>query len=144
MTASTNWQDQVGELLVADLDDSEKARQILELFPNLPEEGQVQVAEQLSFTLGDEEYPLLARFLTSGTLPEPVLEALLTGTLVRSDEIRAPILLAVATDERHPKAEEARSMLSELIGTELAGDPRLWPALVQGWLQSNPTPRPPL
>ena len=131
------WEDQVGELMASDLEESEKARQLLQLFPTLPEAGQEQIAVHLSFTLSDEDYPLLAQYLTNPLTPEPVLDALLEGVLVRTDATKAPLLLAIATDEGHPKAAEARNLLESLLGRELGGDPRDWPATVQQWLEAR-------
>lgn len=139
MPANTvsNWENQVGELLVSDLEESEKTRQLLQLFPQLPEAGQVQIAQQLSFMLSDEDYPALGRYLMDTSLRPAVLEALLEGALLRPNEVKAPMLLSVAQDERHPKAQEARQMLEGLLGSDLSDNQAEWSAAVQQWLQAN-------
>jgi hypothetical protein len=135
--ASTNWENQVRTLLASNLPESEVARKLLELFPTLPDEGQAQVARQLSATLSDADYPMLAQYLMDPFVSEAVQDVLLTGLLDRSDTIKAPLLLAVAMDQEHPKAEDARLYLELLIGQDLGDDPAAWPGTVQLWLEDS-------
>src|SRR5262249_55240572 len=43
-----DWENRVDEILTAETDDTNKVNQLLEVFPHLPEEGQVEVAQHLS------------------------------------------------------------------------------------------------
>src|SRR5437879_12986519 len=61
----TNWEDKVDEILGADGDEAEKAKKMIEMFPHLPEEGKVEVAQHLSNLVPDEGYEPLGRFLTN-------------------------------------------------------------------------------
>jgi hypothetical protein len=112
----TNWEDQVREILSADDDNEAKAKEMLGLFPSLPPEGQVEVVEQLGVLLPDKDYGPLAQLATNSALPEPVLAALLGGLVTRPNSIRLPVLLSIAQDEQHPESEDARDLLTVLLG----------------------------
>lgn len=112
----TNWEERVQEILDSDEDDDVKAKEMLRLFPHLPQDGQIEVAEQAGSLLPDQDYGALAEYTTNSTLTEPVLDALLAVLVTRSDPVRLPLLLSIAEDDQHPKSEEALETLEALLG----------------------------
>src|SRR5262249_19544326 len=50
---TNNWEDKLEEILVSDTEDTNKLKQLFEMFPQLPEEGQVEVAQHLSNLVED-------------------------------------------------------------------------------------------
>src|SRR5437870_3404738 len=70
----TDWEDKVDQILTSDGEDSAKTKTMIEMFPHLPEDGQVEVAQHLSNLLPDENYEPLGKFLKDSRLPEPVLD----------------------------------------------------------------------
>ncbi len=139
-TLLTNWDEEVESILSSDDDDDVKAKEMLELFPRLPTDGQVEVVDQVSGMLPDKDYGLLAEYTTNSTLPDPVLEALLAGLISRPDAIRLPLLLSIAEDEQHPKNEEAQSALEALLGEESGTNWEQWNATVEQRLRGQPQP----
>ncbi len=112
----TNWEERVQEILDSDDDDDVKAKEMLRLFPRLPQDGQIEVAEQAGTLLPDQDYGALAEYTTNSTLAEPVLDTLLAALVTRSDSVRLPLLLSIAEDDQHPKSEEALETLEALLG----------------------------
>lgn len=135
----TNWEDRVDEILGDEqMSESAKATQMLEMFPRLPEDGQVEVAQHLSNLVTDEEYAPLAAYLKSPGLPEPVLDVLISDVLNRPNETKLPLLLDIARADQHPKAEEALDLLQLFLEEDYGQDWAKWQERMQQWLQDNP------
>src|SRR5437588_225317 len=79
----TNWEDKVEEILTSGQPDADKTARMLDLFPHLPEDGQVEVAQHLSNLLPDENYAAVGQYLTNSATPEGVLDVLMGGLLNR-------------------------------------------------------------
>ncbi len=133
----TNWEERIQEILTSDDDEDEQAKEMLELFPRLPMDGQVEVAEQVGGLLPDRDYGLLAEYTTNTSLAEPVLEALLSGLMNRPDAIRLPLLLGIAENEEHPKSDEARDILETLLGQAYGTNWEQWNSMVDQRLNAQ-------
>jgi hypothetical protein len=133
-----DWEDRVDHILSSNGEADAKARQMLEMFPRLPEAGQVEVAQHLSNLLPDQDYPALSQYLTNATTPEPVLEVLVAGLLNRPNAVRLPLLLEIAREQQNPKAKEAHELLALFLEEDFGQDWAQWQAKLQQWLQDNP------
>jgi hypothetical protein len=109
-----------------------------DVLPLLPEEGQVEVAQHLSNLVADEDYGLIAGFVTNGMLSEDALSVLVADSLNRPNSVKLPLLLDVARDPKNPKAEEAREILELFLEENHGDDWAKWQAGVQQWLKDNP------
>lgn len=133
-----DWEQRVDDLLTAQGDETQKAKQLLQIFPNLPEDGQVEAAQHISNLLPDEEYALLAPILTNASTPEEVLDVLMTDVLNRPNPIKLGTLLEVARTPNHPKAEEARDVLEVYVDENYGEDWTAWQTAIQKWIKENP------
>jgi len=111
----TDWEEKIDELLTTQEDETQKAKRLLAMFPNLPEDGQVEAAQHLSNLMPDEEYASLAHTLTNAAMPEAVLDVLMTDVLNRPNKIKLDTLFEVARTPNHAKAEEARDILEVFL-----------------------------
>ena len=140
--ASAEWEDKVDQILTTEGKDSDKAKQMLEMFPTLPEDGQEEVAGHLSNLVADEDYtPLgLGKLLTNASLPEPVLDVLMGDILNRPNAVKLPVLLEVARTPQHPDAGEAKDLLELFLDPEqdYGNDWTRWQAKMETWLKENP------
>jgi hypothetical protein len=136
--SATNWSDALEQILISPADEADKARHLLELFPRLPEEGQVEVARHLSNLMPDQDYPALGKYLADPKMPEAVLEVLLGDALNRPNAIKLPMLLSVARQPDHPKAGEAKDILELFLEENFGDDWNLWQTKVDQWLKDNP------
>ena len=132
------WEARVDGVLTSDGKEADKAKQMLELLPRLPEDGQVEVAHHISNLLPDQDYASLENLLTNATLPEPVLDVLLADTLNRPNSLKLPTLLDVARDPKNPKAGEAKELLTVFLEQDYGTDWNLWQSKIVVWLKNNP------
>jgi hypothetical protein len=130
-----NWEEKLAMILTSNADDPEKGYELLKIFPNLPEEGQIEVAQQLSNLLPNDDFPSLAQYLTNPATPEPVLDVILAGLVNRSDSVKLPYLLEVAREDQNPKAGEAKDLLEALLDENYGNDWSQWQARVDQWVK---------
>jgi hypothetical protein len=134
----TDWEDKLDSILSADGEDADKAKQMLEMFPRLPEEGQTEVAQHLANLTSDEDFPALGKYLTNSTMPESVLDVLMSDLLNRPNSLKLPLLVDVARDSQNPKAGEAKDLLELYLEEDYGTDWNTWQAKVDQWLKDNP------
>jgi hypothetical protein len=133
-----NWEDQIGDILATDGDPSNKCANLLELFPKLPEDGQVEAAHHLSNLASDDNYAPLAKILTDPTTSSNVDDVLLMDVMNRPGSLKLPVLLEVARTPNHPEAQEALSKLGLLLDADLGTDWYKWQAKIDDYLTNNP------
>ena len=134
----TNWADKLDETLAAEGTVEAKAQQLLEMFPRLPEAGQVEVATHLCNLVSDQDYAPMAQLLADPRLPQEVLDTLLADALNRPNSLKLPVLLEVARTAQHPKAADAKEVLGLFLETDYGEDWPKWQEKMQEWLQANP------
>jgi len=134
----TDWEQRIDKILTTEGNESAKSKELLEMLPNLPEDGQVEAAQHLSNLLSDEEFKMLTPTFTNAAIAEPVLDVLMTDVLNRPNQLKLPALLDVARIPNHPKAEEARDILEVFVDENYGQDWNAWSAAVDKWLKENP------
>ena len=132
------WESKVDEILGSTRPDADKAKQMVEMFPTLPAEGQEEVVRHLTNLLPDQDYGLMRSFLTNASLSENVLDFLLDDVLNRPNSLKLPALLDVARNAQHPKAAEAKNFLTLFIEDDFANDWDKWQTGIEAWLKANP------
>jgi len=134
----TEWEDKLDDILGSEAEESEKAKQMVAMFPRLPEDGQIEVAQHLSNLVADEDYAPLGAFLTNAALPEMVLDVLLSDVLNRPNALKLPMLLEIAQNPQHSKADEAKDLLELFLEEDYGTDWATWKAKMEEWLKENP------
>jgi len=134
----TNWEEKGDHILEGEGEPDAKAKQMLEMFPQLPDDGQVEVARHLSNLVADEDYASLRQLLADPQLPEEVLDTLMADVLNRPNGLKLPALLEVARTTGHPKAENAKEVLGLFLEVDYGDDWFKWEEKVQEWLNENP------
>src|SRR5436190_2903348 len=109
--AITNWEDKLDEILGSETDDTNKVKELFQMFPRLPEDGQVEIAQHLSNLVEDEDYAPLGKLLENAKLSEDVLDILMADVLNRPNAVKLPMFLELAKNPEHAKAEEAKDLL---------------------------------
>ncbi len=139
VTGTTNlvadWEDKLDEILGSEADDTNKVKQLFAVFPRLPEDGQSEVAQHLANLVADENYAPLGQLLRNAKLPESVLDVLMGDALNRPNSVKLPLLVDIARNPQHPKADEAKDLVELYLDEE---DPAKWPQKLQEWLKENP------
>jgi hypothetical protein len=134
----TNWEDRLDDILAGEQPEKAKARSLLALFPQLPSDGQLEVAQHLANLVEDEDYPPLGRFLTNSALPEDVLDVLFSDLLNRPNSTKISTLLDVAREPKNPKAAEAKDLLELFLEEDYGNDWVRWQKKAAEWLKDNP------
>jgi hypothetical protein len=132
------WEDKVDDILGSASSDPDKAKQMLEMFPQLPADGQEEVARHLSNLVSDQDYGAMRAYLTNASLPAAVLDILLGDVLNRPNSLKLPALLDVARTPQHPEAGEAKDFLELFLEEDNANDWDKWQAKMDEWLKVNP------
>ena len=138
MLKEGEWEQKLDDILGSNEDEKQKAERLLQMFPLLPEDGQVEISQHLSNLLEDDRYPALAQTFTNPATPEAVLDVLMADVLNRNNTIKLNTLLDVARAANHPKAEEAREVLEVFVDENFGDDWAKWQAAIQSWLKENP------
>ncbi len=135
---TTNWEDRVDAILDSPSEVNEKAKQMLELLPHLPEAGQVETAQHVANLLADEDYAKFGAYLTNTTTSINVQDIVLADVLNRPNQIKLPLLLETARNPANAKATEAREMLALYLEEDYGDDWQKWATEMEKWLKENP------
>jgi len=134
----TNWDDRIDDVLRDDSEIPAKARKLLEIFPHLPEPGQVEAAQHISNLLDNQDYPLFGRYLADPKTAPAVLDVLMIDILNRPNAAKMPLLLDVARNPDHSKAGEAKELLQLYLEEDYGTNWNTWQTKLDEWLKNNP------
>ena len=132
------WEQSIDDVLMADADAPRKARQLLELYPTMPEAAQAEVAQHLANLLPDTNFTAVAHLLTNALTPQGVVDVLVGDLLNRPNKVKLPLMLDVARAAGHPWRAEAKQMLEMYVERDFGEDWAAWDQAVQAWLKENP------
>jgi hypothetical protein len=135
---STDWEQKLDGILLADEDPNAKADQILALIPNAPPDAQVELTQHLVNMVQDDHYDGAAGLLTNAETPSAVSTVLMNDLLNRENTLKLPMLLAVAENDNHPLKDQAKDMLELLIQEDDGNNWDQWSASINTLLQNNP------
>jgi hypothetical protein len=140
--ANTNlmadWEEKLEEILRDETEVEAKAKQMLELLPGLPEDGQVEAAQHIANLIPDEDYAKFGSYLTNTLTPVAVQEVILNDVLNRPNGIKLPLLLETARNPVNAKAGEARELLELYLEKDYGDDWDKWQNKMEAWLKENP------
>jgi len=134
----TNWEERLEQILAPEGKESEKAKQLLALFPRAPAEGQAEIAQHLCNLTSDQDYGPLGQYLTNSAMPESVLDVLMMDLLNRPNSVKLPYMLAIARQDQNPKAADAKDLLELFLEENDGNDWAKWQARMDQWLKDNP------
>jgi len=137
-TIITNWEDKLDDILGSETDDTNKVKELFQMFPRLPEDGQVEIAQHLSNLVEDEDYAPLGELLKNAKLSEDVLDILMADVLNRPNAVKLPMFLELAKNPEHAKAEEAKDLLELYLDEDYKDNWDKWRDKMNEWLKENP------
>jgi hypothetical protein len=137
---SRPWGERLDEILVGGVgtDANGKSDAILKLMTVAPEDAQVELAQHLINMTQDDHYDGVAALLTNATTQTGVATVLMNDLLNRRNNLKLPMLLAIARDDDHPLKDQARDMLELFLQADYSTNWDQWQSAVDGWLQQNP------
>ncbi|PWU18760.1 MAG: hypothetical protein C5B50_08155 [Verrucomicrobia bacterium] len=134
----TNWEERLEQILAPEGKESDKAKQLLAIFPRVPSEGQAELAQHLCNLTSDQDYGPLGQYLTNSAMSESVLDVLMNDLLNRPNSVKLPYLLGIARQEQNPKAGDAKDLLELFLEENDGNDWAKWQAKMDQWLKDNP------
>jgi hypothetical protein len=125
------WAGAIDTILHDDADVSEKAKRMAQLYNHLPADLQTECAQHLvNFSTDASPEPLLEPLLNENA-NATAQGVLLLGLLQRTDKIRLPMLLKIASNPNHPRTSEALQYLQFLLEADHGLDWDRWQEAIQ-------------
>jgi hypothetical protein len=134
---SLPWGQRLDEILLRGGEPSDKADMITNLMRVAPPEAQVELAQHLINMAQDDHYDGTAGLLTNAATPAAVSTVLMNDLLNRRNNLKLPMLLAIARNDDHPLKDQARDMLELFLQADYSTNWDQWAAAVDAWLQQN-------
>lgn len=132
------WDKRVDAILESKGTDTEIADKLLELYPQVPTNGQADLILEIAPRVANTNYNRLSNLLTNSSSPEEVIETLLTDLIDRPDNVRLPLMLEMARSKENPKSEDAHDLLEVILGDDYGEDWELWSKKISEWIASHP------
>lgn len=121
-------------------DTNEIAAAILAGWKQLSEPGRTAAAPHLLNLVPDERFEDLARILLDPATNGDVKDILFAGILNRDDSLKWPLIVRVMEQKDHPHSEDARNMLTVVLGKDLGDDWPQWRELMRTQLLHQAQP----
>jgi len=121
-------------------DTNETAAAILAGWKQLSEPGRTAAAPHLLNLVPDERFEDLARILLDPATNGDVKDILFAGILNRDDSLKWPLIVRVMEQKNHPHSQEARNMLTVVLGKDLGDDWPRWRELMQSQILQRTQP----
>ena len=134
----TNWSVQLSAVMTAEVSTTNKAIGLLGLFPNLPEQGQVEAAQHSSRLLPDNYYNALGGQMTNAAVAPAARRAIFADLLTRPNNVKLPWLVSVASVALDGQSDEAALLLKSILNEDHGSDWPLWRERVAVWMTLHP------
>jgi len=135
---SESWDQRLDKILMLDGEPNEKSDKILQVLASAPAESQVEIVPHLLNMTQDDHYDGVAGLLTNAATPSAVSTLLMNDLLNRRNNLKLPMLLAVASTADHPLKDQAKDMLELFLQADYGANWDQWGSAVNDWLQQNP------
>jgi hypothetical protein len=133
-----DWEQRLDDILLSDDDQNGKADKILALIPTAPADSQQELAQHLVNMVQDDHYAGTAELLTNASTPQDVSTVLMNDLLNRGNNLKLPMLLAIARNNDHPLKDQALDLLSLLTQEDQGTNWDQWSTTINTWLENNP------
>ena len=107
------------------------ARDLHELVRKLNGEAQVNASRHLVNLTSDEDYGLIAGYLTDAKMNPDVVEVLFSDLMNRNRVLQMPLFMNILKNPAHPQNEQVRNVLTILAGEDHGTDWAKWDAWAQ-------------
>lgn len=132
-----DWEQKLDDILLGDDDENGKADKILALIPNAPADAQQELAQHLVNMVQDDHYDGTAALLTNSATPAEVSNVLMNDLLNRNNNLKLPMLLAIARNPDHPLKDQALDLLGLLTQEDDGTNWDQWSSDIDTWLANN-------
>jgi hypothetical protein len=102
------------------------ARDLHDLVQKLNGEAQVNASRHLVNLTSDEDYGLIAGYLTDAKMNPDVIEVLFSDLMNRNRVLQMPLFMNLLKNPAHPQNEQVRNVLTILAGEDFGTDWGKW------------------
>ena len=134
----TDWENRMDDVLGSNLEPSAAGKKLIEMLPQLPADGRVEVLQHAANLVSNEDYAPMGKLLVDPETPEEEVEILMRDMLNRPNSLKLPLLLQVARATGHLKSGEAKEILEVFLGESYGEDWDKWQSKVNKYLKENP------
>ncbi len=138
LPAKEDWGDKISNILTEDTEHPQKCKDMLALYPDLPDDGKLEIVQHLNNLIENENYAAMGKILIDPKTPAAVGEAILNDLFNRPGSLKIPLMLQIARTPGHPMAETARENLVLFLEEDHGTDWAQWEKTATTWLKSNP------
>jgi hypothetical protein len=129
----------IDEILRSTKEIPEMARDLHELVKKLNGEAQVNASRHLVNLTGDQDYGLIAGFLTDAKMSPDVIEVLFSDLMNRNRVLQMPLFMTMLKNPAHPQNEQVRNVLTILAGEDFGTDWAKWDAWAAAEIKNQQT-----
>ena len=129
------WEEPINQIRESKLTRREKISSYLKWMPRFPEEGKLDLAEQIMFELSDEDVSLISSLLLDPHTSRRVGELVWNDVRNRPAAVHLGLSIAVLRVQGHPLREMALENLRVWSGEDYGDNPELWDSAVPQLLQ---------
>ncbi|TSA41843.1 MAG: hypothetical protein D4R57_00130 [Verrucomicrobiales bacterium] len=134
----TNWQSQIGRVLISGGSASDQGNALLAMLPQTPAEGQVDVAQHAGRLLSDAAFASFGSQLTNASTPAVVRRVVFADLLTRPNSVKLPWLIEVAKSPVDNQSGEALLILKSILREDYGTDWNAWRERAVIWMMENP------
>ena len=138
MPPKEDWGDKIANILTDGTEFPQKCKDMLALYPDLPDDGKLEIVQHLNNLIENENYAAMGKILIDPKTPTAVGEAMMNDLFNRPGSLKIPLMLQVARTPGHPLAEAARENLVLFLEEDHGNDWAQWEKTATTWLKSNP------
>lgn len=132
------WSEKLDAVILGPEDENKKADKLLALMKTAPPEVQVEYAQHLINFTQEDHYDGVAGLLTNATTTSGVSTILMNDLLNRNNNLKLPLLLAVARTDDHPLKSDAKEMIELFVQEDHGTNWNDWSDAIDKWLKDNP------
>ncbi len=116
----------IDEILRSNKEIPQMARDLHDLVKRVNGEAQVNASRHLVNLTSDEDYGLIAGYLTDAKMNPDVIEVLFSDLMNRNRVLQMPLFLNILKNPAHPQNEQVRNVLTILAGQDFGTDWAKW------------------
>ncbi len=131
----------IDEILRSTKEIPEMARELHELVKKLNGEAQVNASRHLVNLTSDQDYGLIAGFLTDAKINPSVTEVLFSDLMNRNRALQMPLFMTILKNPAHPQNEQTRNVLTILAGQDFGTDWTKWDTWASSELKREQSPQ---
>jgi hypothetical protein len=133
------WDEKLDEILGdADDDTDRKARQLLDMMDKVSVEAQTEIAGHIVNLVDDKDFSeRAAKYLTNADVPEAVSSIFMDDLYNRDEEMKLPLILAVARNDKHALKDEAKDLLELYVEEDYGTNWNQWEEATKKYLKEH-------